>query len=257
MLHSPVINLSLAGLLVDGELVQVVVEVRLAGAQVAAEQGRVGREDCRDVDVTRADGDEPDARLPLVEVRDDLRLGQCVVLRMSFGRDLELADEMSDHVAEDDRVVRLDVQVGDPDRGLLEELLSELVQLPSAGADVEEYDLRIAVDEPAAAVDLVAERAQRVDGPGQRRVVCELALLDLLPRALLLVRAQQTILVAELLCRHVSLRPDHRVDAADLVRRLPCHLEREPVLYVCGLTPVEELQQIGARLHSRIASTHI
>ena len=49
-----VVDAALARLVVDVEVLEVVVEVDAAGAEVAAEQGRVGGEDGCDVDVTLA-----------------------------------------------------------------------------------------------------------------------------------------------------------------------------------------------------------
>lgn len=250
------VDLPLARFLVHRELVEVVVEVGFAGAQVSAQQGRVSGEHGGDVDVTGADGDETNARLPLVEVRHDLRLGQSVIGGIPLGRHLKLADEVRDHVAKDRRVVGLDVEMRDANVALLPKLLPELVQLPRARSDVEENDLRVSVDEPAAAVDLVAVRPERVDGPLERRVVGELKLLNLLTRALFFVRAEQAILVAQLLGGHESLRPYDRVDPADLVGRLPCDLKREAILQVGAVTSIEELRQVGAGLYARITATH-
>lgn len=49
-----VVDATLAGLVVDVKVLQVVVEVNGAGAQVSTEQGGVSGEDGRDVDVTLA-----------------------------------------------------------------------------------------------------------------------------------------------------------------------------------------------------------
>lgn len=87
-LHAvPVVDLPLACLLVHVELVQVVVEVRVAGAQVPPQQGGVRREHRRHVHVARAQRYQADARLPLVEVGDHLR-GRAVAV--AFGRVAEL-----------------------------------------------------------------------------------------------------------------------------------------------------------------------
>jgi len=58
-------------------LVEIVIEVWVTGAQVAAEYRRVSGEDCRDVDVPRPADDQSDGGQPLVEMTDDIgRFGQ-------------------------------------------------------------------------------------------------------------------------------------------------------------------------------------
>jgi len=54
-------------------LIDVVVEVDVAGTQMASEHRRVRREDCSDVDVTRPTDDQSHAGDPLVEVCHQVR----------------------------------------------------------------------------------------------------------------------------------------------------------------------------------------
>jgi hypothetical protein len=70
-----VVNAALAGLLVDVKVLEVVVEIDRAGAEVAAEERRVRRKDGRHVDMALAAERDGEAGLPLVEVSDDGRLG--------------------------------------------------------------------------------------------------------------------------------------------------------------------------------------
>ena len=63
-----VVDAALAGLVVDVEVLQVVVEVDGAGAEVAAEEGGVGGKDSGDVDVSLAAEGDSEAGLPFVEV---------------------------------------------------------------------------------------------------------------------------------------------------------------------------------------------
>lgn len=254
--HLPMINLSFAGFFVYRKLIQVVVEIGLSSAQISTQQGGVRGEDGGDIDVTRSNGDEPNASLPLVEVCYDLRVWEAVIARIPFGRHFELTDKMRNHKAENHRIVGLDVEVWDADIALLPQLLTELVELPSTRANVEENDLRISVDQPATTVDFVAEWSQWIDSERERRTGGKLAFLNLLSCALFLIRTHQAVLIAQLLSRHKRLRSDDRVDAANLICRLPCHLKREAILHVGTVTPIEELQKIGARLNARITSTH-
>ena len=74
----PVVDAALARLAVDVEVLEVVVEVDRAGAEVSAQQGRVRREDGRDVHPARLDQGKGDGSEPLVEVSDD---GSVVLVR--------------------------------------------------------------------------------------------------------------------------------------------------------------------------------
>ena len=69
-----VVDATLAGLVVDIEGAEVVVEIDGAGAEVTAEQGGVGGEDGRDVDVTLAAERDTDSGKPFVEVGNHCRL---------------------------------------------------------------------------------------------------------------------------------------------------------------------------------------
>jgi hypothetical protein len=69
---------------------------------------------------------------PLMEVCDNLRIRKAMVFGESFSRDLELADEMRDHVTEDAGVVGFYIEMGDANTALFEQLLTELIQLPRA-----------------------------------------------------------------------------------------------------------------------------
>ena len=66
-----VVDAAFAGLVVDVEVLEVVVEVDGAGAEVATEEGCVGCEDGGDVDVSLAAEGDGEPGLPLVEVGDD------------------------------------------------------------------------------------------------------------------------------------------------------------------------------------------
>ena len=66
-----VIDAALARFMVDVEVLEVVVKVDGAGAEVAAEEGGVGGEDGAHVDVAFAAEGDCEAGLPFVEMRDD------------------------------------------------------------------------------------------------------------------------------------------------------------------------------------------
>ena len=65
------IDTALARFVIDVKVLQVVVKVDGARAQVTTEQSRVGREHGRDVDVSLTAQGDRETCLPFVEVRDD------------------------------------------------------------------------------------------------------------------------------------------------------------------------------------------
>lgn len=68
------VDSSLSGFLVYIKVLEIVVEVDASGAEVSSEQGGVGGEDGRDVDVSLSAERDGETGLPLVEVSDDGRL---------------------------------------------------------------------------------------------------------------------------------------------------------------------------------------
>lgn len=79
------VDATIAGLFVQIERGDVVVEVAMAGAQVAAEQGGVRGKYGRDVEATRPRQDETDAGHPFVKVRDHV-LGLVAQLVKKLGK---------------------------------------------------------------------------------------------------------------------------------------------------------------------------
>lgn len=70
-----VVNAALPSLMIDVEVLEIIVKVDGAGAEVAAEEGGMGGEDGGDVDVALAAEGNGDAGLPFVEVADDCLAG--------------------------------------------------------------------------------------------------------------------------------------------------------------------------------------
>lgn len=148
------VDLPLARLIVHRKLVQIVVEVRVARAQVPAQQRGVRREHGRHLDAARPQRNQPDAGLPLVELGDNARRPIPILFRVLLNAPIELVEEVADHVAKDDGIVRFDVQVRDADVAGLPQVTLERVHFPGGRTDVEQNDLRIAVDQPAAGHNL-------------------------------------------------------------------------------------------------------
>ena len=202
-----VVDAAVAGLLVQVEVAQVVVEVAVAGAQVAAEQRGVRGEYGGHVQVTRATQHEANAGHPLVEVSEH-ELGLVAQLVQ------KLADEPGDEEAEDDGVIRLVVVERHADVAALPQLVLPLVEVVVGRLDVEQHHLRVAFDEPVAEHDVHALAAHRVDGRSQGAYL-RLANLDLGAYGRLVERSHGQVVVAILQLRGGHLTADDRVDAAD------------------------------------------
>lgn len=110
-----VVDASLAGLVVDVKVGQIVVEVDGSRAEVATEKGGMGSEDGRYIDLPLAAERDGQAGQPFVKVSDDGALplprgelcGLSRIIDGDVGSRTRLAEEPSHEVAEDDRVVRL------------------------------------------------------------------------------------------------------------------------------------------------------
>lgn len=66
-----VVDSTLAGFVVDVEVLQVIVEIHRASTEVTAKQGRVCSEDCGHIDLTLSAKRDGKPSLPLVEVGND------------------------------------------------------------------------------------------------------------------------------------------------------------------------------------------
>lgn len=92
-----VVDASLAGLVIDIEILKVVVEVDAASAEVATKEGGVGGEDGGDVDMALPAERDGETCLPLVKVTDD---GLCAFPRR----------ELEGQTSHDQRLVRTWIQ---------------------------------------------------------------------------------------------------------------------------------------------------
>lgn len=124
--HAPVVNPSLPSLVIDVKVLQVVVEIDRSGTEVPSQEGSVGGKDGRHVDMTFSTERDGQTGLPFVEVTDNGRgpvtgselmshkkeralaatlLFQHILLVWAVSA--HLAQEPSDQVSKDDRLVRL------------------------------------------------------------------------------------------------------------------------------------------------------
>ena len=131
-----VVDLPVAGLLVDVERGQVAVQVRVARRQVPPEQCRVRREQRADV-VVRPEPDEQQAAAaqPLVEVRQHHHRRMARLLEPPA----HLHHKPGGQVPEEHRVQRLRVRIRDADAALGEELVARVLQARLVRGDVEEH----------------------------------------------------------------------------------------------------------------------
>ena len=138
------VDLSIAGLFVQIELIQIVVEIDVAGAQVSAQQSGVRREDGRNAQLPHPAQHQTAAGQPFVEMSDDIWFGQFRSWRRFDQLGVELLHEPGDQVAENDRVIGLAVVPRHADIAVVPEIVLPFVQFPVRAANIEQNDLRIA-----------------------------------------------------------------------------------------------------------------
>lgn len=123
-----VVDTSLSGFMINVEVLEVVVEVYGAGAEVSAEEGSVSGKDSGDVDVSLSAQRDGQTGLPLVEVSDN-SLGEVL-------RDV-CPKEPCDEVAEDNGLVGLVVVWWSRDAGKIPEVAFPFVEAVVFAARVE------------------------------------------------------------------------------------------------------------------------
>jgi hypothetical protein len=174
----PVVDTTLARLVIDVKEGEVVVEVDGTGAEVTTEEGGVGGEDGRNVNVTLPAEGNTETSLPLVEVGDD-------GLRTLASRELQtyeeeqsislflvekwrtgthLSQEPSRQVSQQDRLVRLRVVWGRRNARQVPQVSLPFVKTVPHRSGVEEEDLGSALDEPSTIEELDAAVAHRGEG---------------------------------------------------------------------------------------------
>lgn len=150
-----VVDAALARLGVHVKVLQVVVEVDGAGAEVAPEQRRVRREDGRHVDAALLAEGQGDTREPFVEVGDD---GLFLLVRD------ELSQEPRDEVSKHHRLVGLVVTRRRRDAGRVPQIRLPLVQELVCSLCVDQQDARGTLDQPAPIDDADAALLHGGDG---------------------------------------------------------------------------------------------
>ena len=164
----PMIDLTFTSLFVDREFIQIVVEISCAGAQITSQQCGMSGKHGSDIDTVRSASNQTDTGLPFVELSDNVWSAIAIIGRVPFHAVVELGQEFGNHKAQNDGIIRFNVQMGDAcewirvlDLELDEtnetltnirrgpQVLLERVQLPGTGTDVEKNDLGVAIDQPA------------------------------------------------------------------------------------------------------------
>ena len=105
----------------------------------------VSGEECRHLCFPQPGHDQTNARHPLVEMSGDA--GRDVVERLRLHA--EICKELSDHEAEDDDVIDLDITVRSSDTCRVKQLLLELVHPVGCRTNIEEDHLRISIHQPS------------------------------------------------------------------------------------------------------------
>jgi hypothetical protein len=212
----PVIDLAIAGFLVHVKLVEIVVKVDVAGAQVSTEQSGVGGEDGGDSQLAHTTQHQTTAGQPFVEVSHNVGLSVFRFRRREFDEmRVELFQEPGDTVAEKNGVVRLTIVPRHSDVTSVPEVVFPFVQLPTGGSDVEQYHLRISVDQPPAVNHSNSKVFQTLNGRPEQGLLL-VQHFDFGSNEMVVDRPEQTVLITQLFRSDLSLRPNHRVNAAHL-----------------------------------------
>ena len=217
-----VVDLPLARLYVHVEVLEVVVEVHGSSTQVSAQESGVSREYGGHLHLPQAEHDEGDARHPLVEVCQDLRLLLLALRHLP----LEIGNELRRHEAEDDQVVTLSVQVGNSNLSLLIQLLLPGVHVAAGRGDVEEDDCGVSFHQPLADLQPPSLVTTHLHRPGEGRAWQGYRGAEVhLVHVVRCEGAQHDVLVPQLLGGHGRLAPQHGVDPTSLVGHLPARFE--------------------------------
>jgi hypothetical protein len=158
-----VVDATLAGLGVDVKVLQVVVEVHGAGAEVSAEKGGVCGEDGRDINAALLAEWQGDTSKPLMKVSNDSllplvtdKLGGNKVSRSRPDWKTPsnyLSQEPGDKITENDSLVGLVVVGWRRDTGQFPQIRLPLIHPVIGGLGVDEDNPRRALDQPAAVDD--------------------------------------------------------------------------------------------------------
>lgn len=235
-----VVNASLASLCVHIEVLQVVVEIDGASAEVAAEEGSVGGEDGGHIDLALLTQGESNTRQPFVElcnnsslllVVDILRFCQQLANLDHAGSSAHLAQEPCNQIAEDDSFVSFMVirRAGNASSG--PQVTLPLIELVVAGAGVEQQHARRAVDQPAAVECLDASVVHRLDG-SHHSLVLGYDLFNFYRGRSAVKRAKHGVVGAIFGCGDLSLGLEDGIDATDAVGNFGSNLEEDVVAHV-------------------------
>ncbi len=210
-----VVDATLAGLVVYVEVLQIVVEIDAASAEVSTEESGMGGEDGGYVDVTLPAERDGKTCLPLVEVGDD---GTRSLAARVF------AEEPCSEVAEDERLVGLVVVCWGWDTSQVPEIRLPLVHAVVHAGGVEEQDTGRTLDEPSSIEELDTRIAHAVERLLQQGVF-RLDRLHLHRCRLVRKGTDERVALAILLVSDGGLGLDDGVDTPDLVSDFPCCLE--------------------------------
>ena len=184
--HAPVVDSSLSSLVIDIKVLQVVVEIDRSGTEVPPQEGSVGGEDGRHVDMTFSTERDGQTGLPFVEVADNGRgpvagselVSQgkgvsCYVPLSTYSGHAQavsahLAQEPRDQVPKDDRLVGLIVIRRGRDPGQVPEIGLPLVQPVVSRPSVKEDDLGGSLDQPSTVDELDTSVPHGLEREGER-----------------------------------------------------------------------------------------
>lgn len=279
------VDSSLPSLVIDIKVLQVVVEIDRSGTEVPPQEGSVGGKDGRHVDMTFSTERDGQTGLPFVEVADNGRGPVTGSELMSHKKErllaatflsqhgshppqavsAHLAQEPSDQVSKDDRLVGLVIIRRSRDPGQIPKIGLPLVQPVVSRSGVKEDDLGGSLDQPSTVDELDTSVPHGLEREGERRSSRTLGKMhggNCQPKPRNLARdfsrgapAYQLLIYSRFNVLHlhrrrlVAQRPDQRVptpilgdgdgslglddgvDTSDLVGYLPGDFEQERVVY--------------------------
>ncbi len=201
-----VIDTAFSRLVVNVEILEIVVKVNRACAEVASKKGRVCSKDGGHIDVAFAAERDGEACLPFVKVGND----GCGEL----ARDI-FAEEPRDEVAKHDSLVRLVVVGWARDASEIPQVALPFVKAVVLAAGIEQQDSGCALDQPSSVQRLDALGAHALEG-GDHVRVRRFLLLNLHRRRLVRQWTDETVPVAVFADRDGDFCFDDCVDATNL-----------------------------------------
>lgn len=229
------VDTPLAGLGVDVEILEVVVEVHVACAQVAAQQGGMGGEDGGEVHLPLANQGDRNTGEPLVE------MGNHGVLLVSGHK---LSQKPCYKIAKHNCIISLGIVGRGRNVGRAPQVGLPLVEVAVRTADIEQHHSGGSINQPAAVHIVDASLAHAPESVPKHSHRFER--LNLHISRLVVELADHNVAAAILFGGDGGLCFEYRVDTADPIRYLGCDFEQQVILDVSHDGVFRKLSVVGA-----------